>query len=75
MTEKEIQNAEIQTLLNEYKKYSQKEKDVKQQLKAINDYLAMIDTELNYRNEIKINNGEKAIEKNWLEWRAKNEWK
>ena len=69
MTEKEIQNAEIQTLLNEYKRYSQKEKDVKQQLKAINDYLAMIDTELNHRNEIKTNNGEKTIEKNWLEWR------
>ena len=69
MTEKEIQNTEIQTLLNEYKRYSQKEKDVKQQLKAINDYLAMIDTELNRRNEIKTNNGEKTIEKNWLEWR------
>ena len=69
MTYKEIQNANTQTLLNEFKKYVKKEKDVEQQLRAISCYLTSIDYELTRRNKKRMDNNEPCIEEEWWKWR------
>ena len=71
MTYKQIQEANTDDLLKEFKKYANKEKDVLQQLECLRNYLSFIDCEITERNKKKMDNHEPCIPEDWWKWRTK----